>query len=100
MRCIQFSGIQTDPLIGATKPDFVMINTTQKKKLPKSGFCRSGEQQRENQRKRKEWQVLRTCLRIILKRICWIVDFAVLVDHKVKMEKKNKKEKTERDTST
>ena len=52
--------IQTDHLIPARILDLMIIN---KKNLPSCELCHLGEQQKENQRKRKERQLLGPCQR-------------------------------------
>ena len=53
--------IQTDHLISARRPDLERVENT--KNLPNSQLCRLGEPQSENQRKRKERQILVLCQR-------------------------------------
>ena len=50
--------IQTDHLIPARRPYRVKINKKTPENLPSCGFCRPGGPQSENQKKRKEGEVL------------------------------------------
>ena len=53
---------ETDHLIPARRPDLVIVNK-KKENLTNSGLCRPGRSLGENQRKRKERQLLGPCQR-------------------------------------
>ena len=55
------SKIQIDDLMPARKPDLIIVNKYEN--LPKSGLCRPGGPQSENQRKWKERQIPVSCQR-------------------------------------
>ena len=56
-----FSRYKTAYLILGKRPDLVIVN--KKENLPNNRFCRPSGPQTENQRKRKQRQIIRSCLR-------------------------------------
>ena len=71
--------IQTDHLISARRPDLIIIIKKQNKKRTN----KQTNKQKKNKTKKKK----------INKRTCKIVDFSVLVHHKIKLKESEKKDK-------